>query len=120
MADATPTPAPSGSKQSAHRSNAVWAKPLPHQHKNFIPAQSYLEYSWIDKDPEMDFICSIIEQSGMTLEQIEKESEKLGHRVSRYTMLGWLYKGVKRPQNCTVSMVAAVCGYERPWRKVRG
>lgn len=117
MSEARSGPSPAAAPR--RQSNARWAKPLPQVHRNFIPAQSFLEYNWIDKDPEMDFICSIIEQSGMTLEEIEKETEKLGHRISRYTMMGWLYKGVRRPQNCTVSMVAAVCGYERPWRKVR-
>jgi hypothetical protein len=100
-------------------SQARWAKPLPHVHRNFIPAQSWLAYSWTDKDPEMDFVLSAIEQSGMTLEQIERETEAFGHKISRYTLMGWLYKGVRRPQNCTISTVMAVCGYERPWKKVR-
>jgi hypothetical protein len=51
-------------------SQARWAKPMPKAHVNFIPAQSWLEYSWIDKDPELDFVLSAIEQSGWTLERI--------------------------------------------------
>lgn len=96
-------------------SRARWAKPLPRVHANFIPAQSWLEYNWVDKDPEMDFVLHAIEESGMTIEQIERETERLGHKVSRYTMLGWFYKGVKRPQNCTINTVMACIGWERPW-----
>lgn len=114
MSDATPTPSP-----SKKPSQARWAKPLPQLHKNFIPAQSWLAYSWLDKDPELDFVCAAIEQSGMTLEQIERECEKFGHRVSKYTLMAWLYKDTRRPQNVTMNTVMAICGYERPWRKVR-
>lgn len=98
-------------------SQAQWARPMPRQHKNFIPPQSYLEYNWIDKDPDLDFVLYAIEQSGMTLEQIEYETEAHGHKVSRYTLLGWFYKGVRRPHNTTISMVMSVIGWERPWRQ---
>lgn len=110
---------PPGSAAAIHRSKARWAKPMPIQRRNFIPAQSYLQYNFVDKDPEMDFVLTAIEESGMTLEQIEQETEKCGRKVSRYCLMGWFYKGVKHPKNETMSMVMAVVGYERPWRKVR-
>lgn len=102
---------------STHRSKAVWAKPMPKQRKNFIPAQNYLAYNWgtSDRDPDLDFICYAIEQSGMTLEQIEEASERMGHKVSRYCLMGWFFRGVRRPQNSTLSTVAAVIGWHRPW-----
>lgn len=99
--------------------HARWAKPLPKQHKNFIPAQSYLAYNWKDsRDPDLEFALFAIEQSGWTVEQIEAETEKAGHKVSRYCLLGWFYKGVKRPQNATLSIVMSVLGWERPWKPV--
>ena len=96
-------------------SQAQWAKPMPKQRKNFIPQQSWLSYNWVDKDPDMDFVLFAIEDSGMTLEQIEYETEKAGHKVSRYTLLHWFYHGVRRPQNATMSMVMTVIGWNRPW-----
>jgi hypothetical protein len=100
---------------AAHRSTAKWAKPLPHSHANFIPAQSWLAYSFVDKDPELDMVKFAIEESGMTLEQIEAETEKAGHKVSRYTLLNWYYGETRRPQNITMNTVMAVIGWERPW-----
>ena len=98
-------------------SKAKWAKPMPHSHANFIPAQSWLSYNFIDKDPELDFVKYAIEQSGMTLEAIETETEKAGHKVSRYTLMAWYYGSTKRPQNFTMNTVMSVLGYERQWAR---
>jgi hypothetical protein len=86
---------------------------------NFIPAQSYLEYNWgtEDRDPDLNFALFAIAESGMTLEQIEELTERAGRKVSRYCLLGWHYKGVRRPQNATLSIVCAVLGWERPWTR---
>lgn len=101
---------------TAYRSNAQWAKPMP-KRKNFIPAQSYLSYNWgaEERDPDLEFVLFAISESGMTLEQIEELTERAGRKVSRYCLLGWHYKNVRRPQNATLSIVAAVLGWERPW-----
>jgi hypothetical protein len=104
-----------GANTEAYRSNAKWAKPLPRAHANFIPAQSFLQYSWQDKDPELDFVKFAIEESGWTLERIERETEANGHRVSRYTLMAWYYGSTKRPQNATMNSVMAAIGWERPW-----
>ena len=109
---------PATETAAAYRSQARWAKPMPKQHANWIPQTSgWFGYQWIDRDPEMDFVLHAIEESGWTLEQIEAETEKHGHKVSRYTLLGWFYKGVKRPQNVTMNTVMAVIGWERPWQR---
>ena len=102
------------------QSKAQWAKPMPKARKNFIPAQSYLGYNWdnaVDTDPDLEFALFAIQESGWSLERIEYECERAGHRVSRYTLLGWFYKGVRRPQNSTISTVCAVLGWERPWQQ---
>ena len=115
------SPAPPANPQlAAHRSNAKWAKPLPKSRKNWIPAQSYLKYNWgpEEKDPDLQFALFAIAESGWTLEQIERETEKAGHRVSRYCLLGWAYGSTRRPQNATLSTVMAVLGWERPWKQM--
>jgi len=109
--------APIPPKPATGQSNARWAKPMPKTRVNFIPAQSWLDYNWIDKDPELDFVLSCIEQSGWSLERIEAETEKNGHKVSRYTLMAWFYKGVKRPQNATMNTVMAAIGWHREWKQ---
>jgi hypothetical protein len=113
MNPSPPTPAP----KPIHSSKAQWAKPLPHTHANFIPAQSWLAYNWIDKDPDLDMVKYAIEESGMTLEQIEQATEAHSHKVSRYTLLNWYFGETRRPQNATISTVMAVLGWDRPWTR---
>lgn len=101
----------------AYQSQARWAKPLPKPRVNAIPRPDWLAYNWIDKDPDLEFCLSAISESGMTLEQIERETEKNGHKVSRYTLMAWSYGTTKRPQNATISTVMRAIGWERPWVK---
>lgn len=118
--DRRPAPAPrtaAPKSSSPTQSNARWAKPMPKTRANFIPAQSWLEYNFVDKDPELDFVLSCIEQSGWSLEKIERETEKNGHKVSRWTLMAWFYKGVKRPQNVTMNNVMAAIGWQRHWSR---
>ena len=63
----------------------------------------------------MDFIVGLIGESGLSPEDIEHETEKLGWKVSRYTIMGWLYKSVRRPQNYTMTVVALALGYTKTW-----
>jgi hypothetical protein len=63
----------------------------------------------------MDLILGLIGESGLSPEDIEHETEKLGHKVSRYTVMGWLYKSVRRPQNYTMTIVALALGYTKTW-----
>jgi hypothetical protein len=98
---------------TSYRSQA--SRPAP-KRPNFIPATpNYLGYNWIDKDPDMDLIVGLIGESGLSPEDIEHETEKLGHKVSRYTIMGWLYKSVRRPQNYTMTIVALALGYTKTW-----
>jgi hypothetical protein len=93
------------------------ARPMPKPRVNFIPRQSYLQYNHVDKDPDLEFALTAIAESGLTLEQIEEMTERAGMKVSRYCLLGWHYKGVRHPRNSTISMVMAVCGWDRPWTR---
>ena len=93
-------------------------RPAPRR-PNFIPSTpNYLGYNWIDKDPDMDLIVGLIGESGLSPEDIEHETEKLGHKVSRYTIMGWLYKSVRRPQNYTMTIVALALGYSKTWAPI--
>jgi hypothetical protein len=69
-------------------------------------------YNWVDRDPVMDEVCRIIIASGWTVEKIEEETTRIGRKVSRYTILGWLYK-VKRPQNYGIDSVLMALGVKR-------
>ena len=90
-------------------------KPAPRR-PNFIPSTpNYFGYQWIDKDPDMEFVVGILGESGMSPEDVEHETEKLGHKVSRYTIIGWLYGNVRRPQNYTMTIVALACGWSKSW-----
>jgi hypothetical protein len=90
-------------------------RPAP-KRANFIPSTpNYYAYSWIDKDPDMDLIIGILGESGLSPEDVEHETEKLGHKVSRYTIMGWLYGSVRRPQNYTMTIVAMACGWTKTW-----
>jgi hypothetical protein len=92
-------------------------RPVGQQRPNFIPQQNWLAYNWIDKDPELDFVIWAIGDSGWSAEKIELETEKNGHRVSRYTVLNWVYGDVKRPQNASMNNVMSAIGYSRTWTR---
>jgi hypothetical protein len=101
------------SDQSGYTKKSQRAAP---RRPNFIPTTpNYFAYSWLDKDPDMDLIVGIIGETGMSPEDIEHETEKLGHKVSRYTIMGWLYGSVRRPQNYTMTIVAMACGWTKTW-----
>jgi hypothetical protein len=72
-------------------------------------------YRFREKDPDLDFVNGVIVASGKTPEWIEKETAKMGHKVSAGCIVGWLYKGVRRPQNYTMTIVMEALGYERHW-----
>jgi hypothetical protein len=71
-------------------------------------------FTW-DKDPELEFVTAAIRESGKTPEWIERETEKMGNKVSRYAILGWLHGGTKRPQNYTMTMVMRAIGWTKIW-----
>jgi hypothetical protein len=101
------------SEKKPYKSQAT--QPAPRR-PNFIPSTpNYLKYNWLDKDPDMDLIVALIGEAGFSPEDVEHETEKLGHKVSRYTVMNWLYGGVRRPQNYTMTIVALACGYSKTW-----
>jgi hypothetical protein len=93
-------------------------RPAP-KRPNFIPSTpNYFAYSFLDKDPDMDLIVGLIGEAGLSPEDIEHETAKLGHRVSRHTIIGWLYGSTRRPQGVTMTLVAMACGWVKTWHPV--
>lgn len=86
---------------------------------NFIPSTpNYFKYQWLDRDPDMDLIVGILGESGLSPEDVENETARLGHKVSRWTVISWLYGSVRRPQNFTMTIVAMACGWTKTWAPV--
>lgn len=80
-------------------------------------SKSMKGYRFREKDPDLDFVCAEIVDSGLTLIELEKRTAEAGHKVSRYTMLGWLYGKTMRPQHYTFCSVMSALGYENKWIK---
>lgn len=81
-----------------------------------------ISYRWNDRDPDLEFICNAITDSGLTYAAIsESVSKSTGgaYAVSTSTIHNWMNGKVKRPQNYTLHWVAFALGYERKWEKFR-
>lgn len=65
----------------------------------------YKSYNFVDKDPVIDVVRTIIDDSGMKQKKISAESN-----VSLSTIQSWLKGRTKRPQFATVAAVVRCCG----------
>lgn len=74
----------------------------------------YRSYSFIDKDPVIDRVRTLVQREGLTRKQLELIS---GVKVS--TLRGWFEGQTKRPQNATVTAVVHAMGYASRFVKVR-
>jgi len=68
---------------------------------------TYKSYSFVDKDPIIDEIRSIVEASGEKYARIEDLSG-----VSATTMHAWFHGATRRPQAATVNAVLRALGYK--------
>jgi transcriptional regulator with XRE-family HTH domain len=68
---------------------------------------TYKSYNFVDKDPIIDYIRTVIRDSGMKLKNISLESG-----VSYYTINSWLYGKTKRPQAASINAVLRACNYQ--------
>lgn len=76
-------------------------------------------YRFLDKDPEMDEVVAAINNSGLSPEAIERETIKIGRKVSSSAIIGWTHGRTRRPQNYTMASVMIALGYHRPsWSKI--
>jgi transcriptional regulator with XRE-family HTH domain len=74
----------------------------------------YKSYSFVDKDPAIDFARTAIQDSGLTYQQVSELSD-----VSVGTMIGWFHGKTRRPQYATIMAVMRGIGYEQRWVKTR-
>jgi hypothetical protein len=68
---------------------------------------TYKSYSFLDKDPIIDEIRTVIKDSGVSHKWIEEESG-----VTAVTLRAWFYGTTKKPQAATINAVARSLGYK--------
>jgi len=68
---------------------------------------SYKSYSFVDKDPMIDYIRTIINDSGETLKKISEDSGVGTHTISK-----WLYGETKQPRAASINAVLRALGYK--------
>ena len=66
----------------------------------------YKSYSFVDKDPVIDIVRTIIEDADMSYDEVSGESD-----VSTTTLRGWFDGKTKRPQYATVAAVLGGLGF---------
>jgi hypothetical protein len=78
-------------------------------------------YRFRDRDPDLEFVCTAINESEMSTYGISQRIAEVSKGVTRVapsTMDNWLLGKVRRPQNFTMTWVAYALGYERVWKKI--
>lgn len=78
-------------------------------------------YRFSDRDPDMEWICQVIEKSGLSIpDVIEAVLDVSGDSVfiSYGCIARWLNGSTRRPQNFTLTWVARGLGYDRDWKTV--
>jgi len=77
-------------------------------------------YRFTDRDPDMEWLCDIIEKSGLHVDEITQRILDVSNKsitISPSTINNWLNGKTRRPQNFTLTWVAHALGYERQWVK---
>lgn len=62
-------------------------------------------YNFIDKDPIIDKLRTMIKQTGMSHQEVAIEAG-----LSHVTLYNWFYGDTKKPQFATVMCVVRACG----------
>lgn len=68
---------------------------------------TYKSYTFTDKDPMIDTIRTVIQDSGETLKKISEDSG-----VNAQTISKWLYGETKQPRAASVNAVLRALGYK--------
>lgn len=74
---------------------------------------TYKSYSFIDKDPMIDQVRTVILDTHMTYKAVAEASG-----VHEGTIRNWLDGAVKRPQAATFNAVLRACGYKLSIRPI--
>jgi hypothetical protein len=78
--------------------------------------QTYRTYRFIDKDPVIDEIRTLVKDEGL-ISKLNIVHELSG--VSTSTLENWFNGDTKSPQNRTICAVTSALGYKRKWSKER-
>lgn len=70
----------------------------------------YKSYVFRAKDPIIDTVRTITQDSGLTFKQIHEKSG-----VSTSTLYNWFHGRTRRPQFCTVEATGRACGKTLRW-----
>ena len=73
-----------------------------------MPGFTYKSYNFVDKDPVIDEIRTVYQESGVNYKWIEANSG-----VTANTLSNWFSGKTKRPQSATIEAVLRVLGYKR-------
>src|SRR3974390_814393 len=68
---------------------------------------TYKSYNFVDKDPIIDFIRTVVQNSGLSYAELEIRSG-----VHKQTISNWLFGSTKRPQAASLNAVLRACGYK--------
>ena len=68
---------------------------------------TYKSYSFVDKDPIIDEVRTLVQQHGATYKNIQQESG-----VSPATLAGWFSGSTRKPQAATLNAVARSMGWK--------
>jgi hypothetical protein len=68
---------------------------------------TYKSYNFVDKDPIIDEIRTVVQASGTTYKQISEESG-----VATGTLVHWFSGTTRRPQAATINAVLRSLGYK--------
>jgi transcriptional regulator with XRE-family HTH domain len=74
---------------------------------------TYKSYSFVDKDPMIDQVRTIVQESHMTYKAIAEASN-----VNTQTIRNWLDGGVRKPQAATFNAVLRALGYKLSIRPI--
>jgi hypothetical protein len=72
-----------------------------------VPGFTYKSYSFVDKDPIIDEIRTIVGASGASYKWIEDTSG-----VTQSTLYAWFLGKTKKPQAATINAVLRALGYK--------
>lgn len=72
-----------------------------------MPGFTYKSYVFVDKDPIIDEVRTLIDTSGTNYSWIEEHSG-----VTAVTLRAWFYGKTRKPQAATVNAVARALGYK--------
>jgi transcriptional regulator with XRE-family HTH domain len=68
---------------------------------------TYKSYSFADKDPMIDTVRTIVQDSGETLKKISEDSGVRAQTISK-----WLYGETKQPKAASINAVLRALGYK--------